>query len=274
MTYVGKLGASTVYGSDAGGRIGGVAGGGGGATYDSYSNLGAPGTPGELFIPSDGPLSFVADDGLEWRPLLPGAGVGTRPPVIAGWSQQMGSGGAADSAGGILCSFASNGSTHGVKGITYPLPAASNYTIVAGVQILMYPGVNGTDFAPVGCGWTDGTAANSTWILSEFVQYNSTMRQSQESYAGSTATPSAISSIQNPYTFLLAAGNIVFWKLVDDGTNRFAYVGGNRHDWQQVYQASRTTIVTPTHFALGCNPYANAATARLVHYEAVATPPP
>lgn len=30
MTYVGKLGASTVYGSDAGGRIGGVAGGGAG----------------------------------------------------------------------------------------------------------------------------------------------------------------------------------------------------------------------------------------------------
>jgi hypothetical protein len=39
-------------------------------------------------------------------------------------------------------------------------------------------------------------------------------------------------------------------------------------DWTLVYQASRTSIATPTHFALACNPYARPAIARLVSYVA------
>jgi hypothetical protein len=179
----------------------------------------------------------------------------------------MGSGAATDSAGTILCDFATNGGAHGVKGIAIALPAAGNYTIIAGVQIAMYPGPSGTDFAPVGCGWTD----LNTWILSEFVQYGGNMYQSQEYYVGPTGSPNGISLVGNPFTLLLAAGNIMFWKLVDDGTDRFAYLGGNGVDWTLMYQASRTSIATPTHFALGCNPYARPARARLVSY-ATSTP--
>lgn len=243
----------------------GGGGGGGGSGIGAYASRPVPGTAGAQYFVTDGPISFV-DDGTEWRPTLPGAGVGKQPPAIAAWGTQMGSGSASNSAGTLLCAFASNGSAHGVKGILYPLPAASNYTIIAGVQILMYPGVTPTDFAPVGCGWSDGLTGAATWVLSEIVQFNGTIYQSQEYYIGSTGGPNAISSIQNPYTLLLATGGIVFYKLVDDGTNRSVYVSGNRYDWLSVYQASRTAIITPTHFALGSNPYARPAVARLVHY--------
>jgi hypothetical protein len=238
-----------------------------------YSSRPAAGNSGALFYPTDGPVSFV-DSGTEWKPVLAGAGLGVQPPAVGSWSQQMGAGSATDSAGTLLCNFASNGSAHGVKGVTYPLPAASNYEIVAGVQIAMYPGQSGTDFAPVGCGWTDGVSNASTWVLAEFVQYNATLYQSQEYYVGALGTPQAISSISNPYSLLLSFSNTVFWRLVDDGTNRYVYFGGNRYDWTLVYQDSRTSIISPTRFALGCNPYARTASARLVSYEASVTIPP
>jgi hypothetical protein len=236
---------------------------GGTAGVGPYVQRPAAGTTGATYYPTDGPISFI-DDGAAWLPLLPGAGLGKEPPPVASWSQQMGAGSATDSAGTILCDFASNGGAHGVKGIAIALPAVANYTIIAGVQIAMYPGQSGTDFAPVGCGWTD----LNTWILSEFVQYNAAFLQSQEYYVGPTGSPNGISVITNPLTLLLAAGNVMFWKLVDDGTDRFTYIGGNNFDWTLVYQASRTSVVTPTHFALGCNPYARPAIARLVSYVA------
>jgi hypothetical protein len=46
---------------------------GGGATYGPYSSRPSPGTSGRLYIPSDGPETFV-DTGSAWLPLVPGAG--------------------------------------------------------------------------------------------------------------------------------------------------------------------------------------------------------
>lgn len=50
-----------------------------------YASRPAAGNAGRVYVPTDGGIEFV-DDGLSWRPRIPGMGLGYEPPAAAGWT--------------------------------------------------------------------------------------------------------------------------------------------------------------------------------------------
>ncbi len=229
-------------------------------------------TNGNRIWPTEAGAISMIGDGAAWRPELPGAGLGTSPPLLSNWTQIEASGVTfADDLGAVSIYMPADpgiAPVDHVHGIAIPVPAATNYTVIAGVLVNAGYPVSGHGMA--GVGWTDGTSGSSKCIMNEFGDDGGSLLISGAAYYSTLASSTRVVATSGAQYFSVASmvwGQIVYYKLVDDGTTRFAYLCSNRKDWIPLYAVPRTTQFTATHIIIGGNPKLAPVNVRLLSYE-------
>jgi hypothetical protein len=203
-------------------------GSGGTVSYGAAAGRPAPGTAGNLYIPSDGLVTSL-DTGSSWVGYMPGNAIMTIPPVVADWTALHGTiTTASDIPGGgiVLAAIATGSDT--LSGISRPLSAPTGYTITAAMRST-YQNSNGrtgifisdgTQFCTVG--WRgDGVLLASLW--------NTATSYGGNLYSGQT----------------IALGGSLFWlRITDDGTHRTYWCSTDGLYWVNFYYENSSINIT------------------------------
>lgn len=122
-----STGRLTVYadGAEKTCLVTGDGGGGGSTSVGLYSARPAAGTAGRIYVPTDGPISFI-DDGAAWRPMLPNGGLGTETSFASSWTDfGQGSPTLADDHGTLLLLSSSGNNNDRIQGFYKNAPVGA-----------------------------------------------------------------------------------------------------------------------------------------------------
>lgn len=205
------------------GVAGSGGGGGGGTSIGPYSTRPAPGNAGAIFVPTDGPISFI-DDGTEWRPMIPGGRIGKQPPPIANWTLYQPANNATfiEQAGTLFLSAPSAGNSQAYNGIAY-VPKGSATVITA-------------------CLTVSGAAFGGLSLRSSVTNCTPTM------YGENITYPNTISFFQYPSGINAGLGtyfmshqssthnNLVWYRFAKDNSNTQVWSSNDGIDFRKEWQ--------------------------------------
>lgn len=209
-----------------------------------YSGLPTAGTKGRQYWPNDVGLA-LRDNGTKWETVWGGVLGALTPPPSTSWSWvNQGAAATATELGGERVTAPT--STRNWRLRTRTLTPSSNYAASAFVEVAAaaanawYSGV-GLRNSSSGSFITFGPALDAT-NLSHLAVYRWT----------NATTVSAAQLAKVTYT--LPGGVIPNWYRVrDDGTNRYFDYSINGVDWITVYSEGRTVFITPDQFCFGAS---------------------
>jgi hypothetical protein len=153
LDFVGAGVSATITGTrgtvDIPGGGGGTGSSGGASIYsDTYANIPAAGTEGDLFLPTDG-YAVYRDDGADWIPWGPIFPMTVPPATGWSWVNQSTSF-IEDADGGLFLVTSGSAGSESLRAYVQSLPGPSGYTIEAGAwvtQNLLSSGVTRTGVA-------------------------------------------------------------------------------------------------------------------------------
>lgn len=236
--------------------VNGGGGGGGGVTYNAvgtFASRPAAGTSGRIYVPTDGPITFL-DDGSAWRPYVSGMMLGTAPPAAAGWtSLGVGSPTVADSFGSLFISQTTgNSSADQIQGF-YIAAGTAPYTKTLAWQWIANPDASLTQ-NPMHFGLQ---ASSTSKCIAYFI--GQIANDSKEGANLWTSPSSAGSLITSNIVGDMQASNTLWARITDDGTTITIERSFNGIDWWTI-----TAYTASAHFGaaardrvfIGLNPYA------------------
>ncbi|WP_166460483.1 beta strand repeat-containing protein, partial [Mycobacterium paragordonae] len=214
----------------------------------SYPFSGTPtvGTKGRMYVSNDVGL-IQRDNGSAWEYVWGGPlGYLTKPPSSS-WSWvNQGTASTASELGGERITAPS--STRNFRLRTRTLTPSSNYSAVAYVEAAGVP-VGGSNLWLGGIGLRN----SSSQSFISFGPYldNTTYYSALAVYRWTNATTISANSFAKP-VYQLAGGAIPNWyRIRDDGTNRYFDYSTNGVDWITVFSEGRTAFITPDQFCFG-----------------------
>lgn len=220
--------------------------GGGGATFDTQANIPTAGTPGALFLPSDGYL-LQGDSGAAWFAYPIHSFKCTAPPAVSSLTAvnsiaQNTLTERGDKTLSVLQVGAGGSSTYNTAYLT-ALPGG-NYTFTVGVKLNFLRPNNNTY-----CGITlaDGTNAASSKLV-PFLFNNTSSIPNIALQKWNTVTSWSADYIKEGYSTTTLP--FLFMQFVDDGTYRYYKLSGDGVLFHTIYRQSRTDFCTPTHAGL------------------------
>lgn len=214
----------------------------------SYPFSGTPtaGTKGRMYVSNDVGL-IQRDNGSAWEYVWGGPlGYLTKPPSSS-WSWvNQGTASTATELGGERITAPS--STRNFRLRTRTLTPSSNYSAVAYVESAGVP-VGGSNLWLGGIGLRNSSSGS----FISFGPYldNTTFYSALAVYRWTNATTISANSFGKP-VYQIAGGAIPNWyRIRDDGTNRYFDYSTNGVDWITVFSEGRTAFITPDQFCFG-----------------------
>lgn len=211
----------------------------------SYPFSGTPsaGTKGRMYVSNDVGL-IQRDNGSAWEYVWGGPlGYFTKPPSSSwSWVNQGGASTATELGGERITAPSS---TRNWRLRVRSLSPSSNYTATAYTEVA-------------------GASANSWWaglILrnsssGSLIHFGSSYQSGVNTFAvtrWTNATTFSANSFVVASTAMIGPAMPNWWKLRDDGTNRYFEYSLNGIDWMPIFSESRTAFITPDQFGIGIN---------------------
>ena len=213
--------------------------------YDTYANRPAAGTPGRIFLPTDGAF-LERDNGANWDkfgPIWP-----LTPPQISDfptWVNQSTST-VVDNKGAIyLEAITGNSESLRARVKAYPSPP---FTVEMA-------------FLPVTCCQTYGSGVGAGLLIRDSVGLkvqaygisNSDFQINGSNYSSVTARSGAVAGWPGSGTNYQFASNLIWLKYVDDNANRVISFSADGYTWAQMVSLSRTDYLTPDQIGIFVN---------------------
>lgn len=214
-------------------------------TQTAYASRQAATKAGRLWLPTDG-WQLARDDGAAWGQYGPIFGPLT-PPAYADFSwDNQGAAAASDSKGGLLFTCA-NSATN--QHTLYKSAPAAPYTLIVGFIPMFFPLTTSAQVLTVG--WRKNSDALK--VSCQIYNTNIIVNRIAKINANGSFNSSYRVSANWWYT-----GGIMWFKLVDDNTNRVFSVSSDSQNWQQVHSVGRTDFITADQLTLGLDANGNA----------------
>lgn len=229
------------------------------AAYDTYANRPAAGTPGRIFLPSDG-LFIERDNGAAWEkfgPIWP-----MTPPVAADFPTWLNQNAATflDNKGAPYF-YCPNNSTALIRARLKAYPAAP-FTVETAFLVHAWPYSAGSHVV-CGLGIRDSTSGKlQCYGPGGSTSYSIYM----QGYSYASATSSATSITGWPSSPHCTDTPLCWLKYSDNGTNRVISTSVNGYTWTQLISLSYTDYLTPNQIGFITQAYSGYAGNPLYRY--------
>lgn len=218
------------------------------ASYDTYASKPAAGTPGRIFLPTDGAF-LERDNGSTWEkfgPIWP-----MTPPVAADFATWVNQGTATitDNKGAIyLQTNYNNGESLRICAKTYPTPPFT-------VEMALIPNNPGTAFGAIGFGICvrDSVSGKIQGYGPSPAGAASPINIKGYNYSSPTNGNSSITGW--PTSVHIVDTSLVWLKYVDNSSNRIISISVDGYTWTQLVSLALTDYVTPNQIGIFVNAY-------------------
>lgn len=188
-------------------------------------------------------------------------GAFTAPPTTGWTAVNAGSAGLTSSLDGMLLTAPSNGSVNSVHMWMRTLSPASSYTVTAYLEI---SGAPANAWGPVGLTLRNAAGGGLIVFGPAWGSGTATVRITKFS-SPTTFTADYLTAVP-VYAF---HAPINWYRIRDNGTNRFFEYSYNGVDWETLHPVGRTDFITPDQIGVAGDPHSTAITARLRSWSVV-----
>jgi len=215
------------------------------AVYDTYANRPAAGTPGRLFLPTDG-LFIERDTGSVWEkfgPIWP-----MTPPLAADFPTWVNQGSATctDNKGAIwFTTPCNNGESLRCRVKSYPVGAFT-------VDMVLLPNIWAYAGSAIGCGLCIRDSVSLKLVAYGLAGSSSDMNINGYNYTSPTSGSGTVTGWPSAKHF--SESPLLFLRYYDDGTtNRVISISVDGVTWTQMVSISRTDFITPNQIGICVN---------------------